>query len=127
MLKKFSVIAAAAVATVAVAACGTAEIDTTEAQAATAASLSATYEAYYAEQGISSADAGSSGITFTCPDTVPEGETFSCTIGGKNSGESVDVQMTFNDSTELVAVDQKAYDAAVVRVDEAETVALEAG
>ncbi len=126
MLKKFSVIAAA-VATLAVAACGTTEIDTTEAQAGTAASINATYQEYYAEQGITSAEAASSGVTFTCPDSVPEGETFSCTIKGKNSGESVDVQMTFNDSTVLTPVDQKAYDAALIRVDQAETATVEAG
>ncbi len=126
MLKKFSVIAAAAVATLAVAACGTTEIDTTEAQAGTAASINATYQEYYAEQGITSAEAASSGVTFTCPDSVPEGETFSCTVKGKNSGESVDVQMTVTDDA-LAPVDQKAYDAALIRVDQAETATVEAG
>ncbi len=125
MLKKFSVIAAA-VATLAVAACGTTEIDTTEAQAGTAASINATYQEYYAEQGITSAEAASAGVTFTCPDNVAEGETFSCTVKGKNSGESVDVQMTVTDDA-LAPVDQKAYDAALIRVDQAETATVEAG
>ena len=127
MLKKFSVIAAAAVATVAVAACGTTTIDTTEATAADAAAINAEWQAYYAEQGITSAEAASAGVTFTCPDNVAEGETFSCTIKGTNSGESVDVQMTVKDGTQLAPVDEKAYAAAIVRVDEAEAATIEAG
>ena len=127
MLKKFSVIAAAAVANVAVAACGTTTIDTTEATAADAAAINAEWQAYYAEQGITSAEAASAGVTFTCPDNVAEGETFSCTIKGTNSGESVDVQMTVKDGTQLAPVDEKAYAAAIVRVDEAEAATIEAG
>ncbi|MBJ7342946.1 MAG: hypothetical protein JHC46_05100 [Solirubrobacteraceae bacterium] len=126
MLKKFSVIAAAAVATLAVAACGTTEIDLTAATEKEAQAITAVWQAYYAEQGITSAEAASSGVTFTCPDSVPEGETFSCTVKGKNSGESVDVQMTVTDDA-LAPVDQKAYDAALIRVDQAETATVEAG
>ncbi|MBJ7245018.1 MAG: hypothetical protein JHD03_09430 [Solirubrobacteraceae bacterium] len=127
MLKKFSVIAAAAVATLAVAACGTTEIDLTAATEKEAQAITAVWQAYYAEQGITSAEAASAGVTFTCPDSVAEGETFSCTIKGTNSGESVDVQMTVNDATKLVPVDKKAFDAAIAQMDAAEGATVEAG
>jgi len=122
MLKKFSVIAAAAVATVAVAACG--GYDPTDAANAYANDVNATWQTYVTDHGLTSAEATSAGVTFTCPTNVQKDQDFACTLKGKNTGESVDVQMQINSSDELVPANQGTFEAADVRIEAAELAAI---
>jgi hypothetical protein len=122
MLKKFSVIAAAAVATVAVAACG--GYDPTAAADDYANTINSQWETYYTDKGLTSSEAASAGVTFTCPDNVQKDEAFTCTLEGKNSGESVDVQMEVNDSDVLVPANDTDYNDAVTQIDAAEAAGI---
>lgn len=122
MLKKFSVVAAAAVATVAVAACG--GYDPTDAANTYANDINAQWQTYVTDHGLTSTQAASAGITFTCPTNVQKDQAFTCTMKGKNSGDTVDVQMQVNSSDQLVAANDTTFAAAELRLDKAEAAAI---
>jgi len=122
MLKKFTVVAAAAVATVAVAACG--GYDPTDAANTYANTVNAQWQTFVTDHGLTSTQAATAGVTFTCPTNVQKDQDFTCTLKGKNSGESVDVQMQINSSDELVPANEANLAAAELRLDKAELAAI---
>jgi hypothetical protein len=114
MLKKFSVIAAAGVATVALVACG--GYDVTPAADSYAQTANDEIKALEAELGLTGTEAAGASVTFTCPKSVQKDEVFTCTVKGSLTGETIDVEMKVNSSDELVPANAAAYTAAEERL-----------
>jgi len=124
MLKKFSVIAAAAVATVAVAACG--GYDPTAAADSYAQTANDQVKAMEAELGLTGTEAAGASVTFTCPKNVQKDQVFTCTVKGSLTGETIDVEMKINSSDELVPANAAAYTAAEERLAKTEYASVNA-
>jgi len=126
MLKKFSVIAAAAVATVAVAACGAAL--STEAQTqAIASGMTDAFKSASITNGLTEAQVADAGFDLTCPSDVKADQDVNCTLKGKLSGESAEAAMKTDSDGVLAIADDAALGDSLVVIEEAELAAIEAG
>ncbi len=126
MLKKFSVIAAAAVATVAVAACGAAL--NTEAQTQTLVTgMNDAFKSANIANGLTEAEVAEAGFNLTCPGDVKADQEVNCTLEGKLSGESDEVAMKTDSDGVLAIADDAALSASMLVIDQAEVAAIKAG
>lgn len=105
MLKKFAVVIAAGVATVALAACG--GYDPTDAVNNFNKEVNSQIQSSLSSAGITASVATDAGVDLKCPSDVEKETPFTCTVTGKLSEKTVDVQMEVNSSDEL-APDRKS-------------------
>ncbi|MEI7692649.1 MAG: hypothetical protein WCJ50_09035 [Actinomycetes bacterium] len=122
MTKQFAAVIAAAVATIALAACG--GYDPTEAVNNFNKQVNGQIQSALSSAGITDSAAKGAGVDMSCPSDVQKEQAFTCTVTGKLSKKSVDVQMQVNSSDELAAASDSAFTAALKRLSTAEGAAV---
>ena len=70
--------------------------------------------------GVSPEFASRAGITLSCPSDVEKETPFTCTITGKESGKTIDIEMEINSQDELDAVKAADFNRAIKGVTTAE-------
>jgi len=122
MTKQFAAGIAAAVATVALAACG--GYDPTDAVNNFNKQVNSQIQSSLSTAGITGSAAAGAGVTMSCPKDVQKEQAFTCTIKGKMSEKTVDVQLQINSSDELAPANNSAFSAALNRLSTAEGTAV---
>ncbi|MDP4603902.1 MAG: hypothetical protein NWQ82_03330 [Solirubrobacteraceae bacterium] len=122
MLKKFAVVIAAGVATVALAACG--GYDPTDAVNNFNKEVNSQIQSSLSSAGITASVATDAGVDLKCPSDVEKETPFTCTVTGKLSEKTVDVQMEVNSSDELAPANNSAFSAALNTLSTAEGTAV---
>jgi len=122
MTKQLASVIAAAVATVALAACG--GYDPTDAVNSFNDTINSEIQSSLSTAGLTGAEAADAGVDLKCPNDVQKEEAFTCTVTGKLSGKSADVQMEVNSSDELAPVNESAFQGQLDTISESEGVAV---
>jgi len=122
MTTKLVTVFAAAVATVALAACG--GYDPTEAVNNFNKQVNGQIQSALSSAGITGSAAADAGVNMSCPSDVQKDQDFTCTVTGKLSDKSVDVQMQVNSSDELAPANNSAFSAALDKLSTAEGTAV---
>ena len=122
MTQKLAAVLAAVVATVALAACGA--YDPTEAVNNFNKQLNSEIQSGLKSAGIKGPAATGAGVTLKCPTDVEKEKAFTCTLTGKMSKKSVDVQMVVNSSDELAAANNAAFSKSLNSLSRAEGTAV---
>jgi len=120
MTQKLAAALAAAVATVALAACG--GYDPTEAVNKFNDLANQKVQSVLSSKGINGSTAKSAGIDLGCPTDVQKEQPFTCTVTGKLSKKTIDVQMVINSSEALDPAKNSAFLAALEKIAVAEAV-----
>jgi hypothetical protein len=122
MTKQFAAVIAAAVATIALAACG--GYDPTEAVNNFNKQVNGQIQSALSSAGITGSAAADAGVNMSCPSDVQKEQDFTCTITGKLSEKSVDIQMQVNSSDELAPANNSAFSAALDKLSTVEGTAV---
>lgn len=122
MTKQLAAVIAAAVATVALAACG--GYDPTDAVNNFNKEVNSQIQSSLSSAGITASVATDAGVDLKCPSDVEKETPFTCTVTGKLSEKTVDVQMEVNSSDELAPANNSAFSAALNTLSTAEGTAV---
>lgn len=122
MTKQFAAGFAAAATTVALAACG--GYDPTDAVNNFNKQVNAQIQSSLSAAGIKGSSATDAGVDMSCPSDVQKEQAFTCTVTGKMSKKSVDVQMQVNSSDELAPANNSAFSTALNKLSTAEGTAV---
>ena len=122
MLKKFGVVIAAGVATVFLAACG--GYDPTDAVNNFNKGVNSQIQSSLSSAGITGSAATDAGVDLKCPSNVEKETPFTCTVTGKLSEKTVDVQMEVNSSDELAPANNTAFSTTLDKLSTAEGTAV---
>ena len=118
MTKQLAAVAAASLAAVAIAACG--GYDPTDAVNTFNKDVNSQIQSSLSSAGITGAAATDAGVDLKCPTNVEKETPFTCTVTGKLSEKTVDVQMEVNSSDELAPANNSAFSAALNTLSTAE-------
>lgn len=66
--------------------------------------------------GVKPEFASKAGLTLSCPTDVEKETPFTCTLTGKESGKTIDIEMKINDQDELDAVKAADFNKALERI-----------
>ena len=122
MTKQLASIIAAAVATVALAACG--GYDPTDAVNNFNKEVNSQIQSSLSSAGLTGSAATDAGVDLKCPTNVEKETPFTCTVTGKLSGKTVDVQMDVNSSDELAPTNSSAFSKSIGDLSTAEGTAV---
>ena len=122
MTKQLASVIAAAVATVALAACG--GYDPTDAVNNFNKEVNSQIQSSLSSAGITGSAATDAGVDLKCPTNVEKETPFTCTVTGKLSGKTVDVQMDVNSSDELAPTNSSAFSKSIGDLSTAEGTAV---
>lgn len=122
MTKQLAAVAAASLAAVALAACG--GYDPTDAVNTFNKEVNSQIQSSLSSAGITGAAATDAGVDLKCPSDVEKETPFTCTVTGKLSGKTVDVQMEVNSSDELAPANNTAFSTTLDKLSTAEGTAV---
>ena len=122
MTKQLASVIAAAVATVALAACG--GYDPTDAVNNFNKEVNSQIQSSLSSAGITGSAATDAGVDLKCPSDVEKETPFTCTVTGKLSEKTVDVQMDVNSSDELAPTNSSAFSKSIGDLSTAEGTAV---
>ena len=122
MTKQLASVIAAAVATVALAACG--GYDPTDAVNSFNKEVNSQIQSSLSSAGITGSAATDAGVDLKCPSDVEKETPFTCTVTGKLSEKTVDVQMEVNSSDELAPANNTAFSTTLDKLSTAEGTAV---
>lgn len=122
MTKQLAAVAAASLAAVALAACG--GYDPTDAVNTFNKEVNSKIQSSLSSAGITGAAATDAGVDLKCPSDVEKETPFTCTVTGKLSGKTVDVQMEVNSSDELAPANETAFSTTLDKLAAAEGTAV---
>ena len=122
MTKQLAAVAAASLAAVALAACG--GYDPTDAVNTFNKDVNSQIQSSLSSAGITGAAATDAGVDLKCPTNVEKETPFTCTVTGKLSGKTVDVQMDVNSSDELAPANNTAFSTTLDTLSTAEGTAV---
>ncbi len=122
MTKQLASVIAAAVATVALAACG--GYDPTDAVNNFNEEVNSQIQSSLSSAGLTGSAATDAGVDLKCPTNVEKETPFTCTVTGKLSGKTVDVQMDVNSSDELAPTNSSAFSKSIGDLSTAEGTAV---
>ena len=122
MNKQLAAVAAASLAAVALAACG--GYDPTDAVNTFNKDVNSQIQSSLSSAGITGAAATDAGVDLKCPSDVEKETPFTCTVTGKLSGKTVDVQMEVNSSDELAPANNTAFSTTLDTLSTAEGTAV---
>ena len=122
MTKQLAAVTAASLAAVALAACG--GYDPTDAVNTFNKDVNSQIQSSLSSAGITGAAATDAGVDLKCPTNVEKETPFTCTVTGKLSGKTVDVQMDVNSSDELAPANSSAFSKAIGDLSTAEGTAV---
>ena len=122
MNKQLAAVAAASLAAVALAACG--GYDPTDAVNTFNKDVNSQIQSSLSSAGITGAAATDAGVDLKCPTNVEKETPFTCTVTGKLSGKTVDVQMDVNSSDELAPANNTAFSTTLDKLSTAEGTAV---
>ncbi len=122
MTKQLASVIAAAVATVALAACG--GYDPTDAVNNFNKEVNSQIQSSLSSAGLTGSAATDAGVDLKCPTNVEKETPFTCTVTGKLSGKTVDVQMDVNSSDELAPTNSSAFSKSIGDLSTAEGTAV---
>lgn len=122
MTKQFAAVTAASVAAVALAACG--GYDPTDATNTFNKEVNSQIQSSLSSAGLTGAAATDAGVDLKCPTNVEKETPFTCTVTGKLSGKTVDVQMDVNSSDELAPTNSSAFSKSIGDLSTAEGTAV---
>ena len=120
MTTKLAAVFAAVIATLALAACG--GYDPTDAVNKFNDIANQKVQSALKGKGISGSVAASAGVDLKCPTDVQQEQPFTCTVTGKLSKKTIDVQMVINSSEALDPAKNSAFLAALEKIAVAEAV-----
>ena len=122
MTKQFAAVTAASLAAVALAACG--GYDPTDAVNTFNKEVNSQIQSSLSSAGITGSAATDAGVDLKCPSDVEKETPFTCTVTGKLSGKTVDVQMEVNSSDELAPANNTAFSTTLDTLSTAEGTAV---
>ena len=122
MTKQLAAVTAASLAAVALAACG--GYDPTDAVNTFNKDVNSQVQSSLSAAGITGAAATDAGVDLKCPSDVEKETPFTCTVTGKLSGKTVDIQMEVNSSDELAPANDTAFSTALDTLSTAEGTAV---
>ena len=122
MTKQLASVTAASLAAVALAACG--GYDPTDAVNTFNKDVNSQVQSSLSAAGITGAAATDAGVDLKCPSDVEKETPFTCTVTGKLSGKTVDIQMEVNSSDELAPANDTAFSTALDTLSTAEGTAV---
>ena len=122
MTKQLAAVTAASLAAVALAACG--GYDPTDAVNTFNKDVNSQIQSSLSSAGITGAAATDAGVDLKCPTNVEKETPFTCTVTGKLSGKTVDVQMEVNSSDELAPANNTAFSTTLDTLSTAEGTAV---
>jgi hypothetical protein len=122
MSKQLAAVAAASLAAVALAACG--GYDPTDAVNTFNKDVNSQIQSSLRSAGITGAAATDAGVDLKCPSDVEKETPFTCTVTGKLSDKTVNVQMEVNSSDELAPANDTAFSTALDTLSTAEGTAV---
>ena len=122
MTKQLAAVTAASLAAVALAACG--GYDPTDAVNTFNKDVNSQIQSSLSSAGITGAAATDAGVDLKCPTNVEKETPFTCTVTGKLSGKTVDVQMDVNSSDELAPTNSSAFSKSIGDLSTAEGTAV---
>jgi len=122
MTTKLAAVFAAVIATLALAACG--GYDPTDAVNKFNDIANQKVQSALKGKGISGSVAASAGVDLKCPTDVQQEQPFTCTVTGKLSKKSFDVQMVINSSEELDPANTAAFGKVIGKAAFAEGIAV---
>ncbi len=122
MTKQLAAVTAASLAAVALAACG--GYDPTDAVNNFNKEVNSQIQSSLSSAGITGSAATDAGVDLKCPSDVEKETPFTCTVTGKLSGKTVDVQMDVNSSDELAPTNSSAFSKAIGDLSTAEGTAV---
>ena len=122
MNKQLAAVAAASLAAVALAACG--GYDPTDAVNNFNKEVNSQIQSSLSSAGLTGSAATDAGVDLKCPTNVEKETPFTCTVTGKLSGKTVDVQMDVNSSDELAPTNSSAFSKSIGDLSTAEGTAV---
>ena len=122
MTKQFAAVTAASLAAVALAACG--GYDPTDAVNTFNKEVNSQIQSSLSSAGITGSAATDAGVDLKCPSDVEKETPFTCTVTGKLSEKTVDVQMEVNSSDELAPANNTAFSTTLDKLSTAEGTAV---
>ena len=122
MTKQFAAVTAASLAAVALAACG--GYDPTDAVNTFNKEVNSEIQSSLSSAGLTGSAATDAGVDLKCPTNVEKETPFTCTVTGKLSGKTVDVQMEVNSSDELAPANNTAFSTTLDTLSTAEGTAV---
>ena len=122
MTKQLAAVTAASLAAVALAACG--GYDPTDAVNNVNKEVNSQIQSSLSSAGITGSAATDAGVDLKCPSDVEKETPFTCTVTGKLSGKTVDVQMDVNSSDELAPTNSSAFSKSIGDLSTAEGTAV---
>ena len=122
MNKQLAAVAAASLAAVALAACG--GYDPTDAVNTFNKDVNSQIQSSLSSAGLTGSAATDAGVDLKCPTNVEKETPFTCTVTGKLSGKTVDVQMDVNSSDELAPTNSSAFSKSIGDLSTAEGTAV---
>ena len=122
MTKQFAAVTAASLAAVALAACG--GYDPTDAVNTFNKEVNSEIQSSLSSAGLTGSAATDAGVDLKCPTNVEKETPFTCTVTGKLSEKTVDVQMEVNSSDELAPANNTAFSTTLDTLSTAEGTAV---
>ena len=122
MTKQLAAVTAASLAAVALAACG--GYDPTDAVNNFNKEVNSQIQSSLSSAGLTGSAATDAGVDLKCPTNVEKETPFTCTVTGKLSGKTVDVQMDVNSSDELAPTTSSAFSKSIGDLSTAEGTAV---
>ncbi len=122
MTKQLAAVTAASLAAVALAACG--GYDPTDAVNNFNKEVNSQIQSSLSSAGLTGSAATDAGVDLKCPTNVEKETPFTCTVTGKLSGKTVDVQMDVNSSDELAPTNSSAFSKSIGDLSTAEGTAV---
>ena len=122
MTKQLAAVTAASLAAVALAACG--GYDPTDAVNTFNKEVNSEIQSSLSSAGLTGSAATDAGVDLKCPTNVEKETPFTCTVTGKLSGKTVDVQMDVNSSDELAPTNSSAFSKSIGDLSTAEGTAV---
>lgn len=122
MNKQLAAVATASLAAVALAACG--GYDPTDAVNNFNKEVNSQIQSSLSSAGITGSVATDAGVDLKCPSDVEKETPFTCTVTGKLSDKTVNVQMEVNSSDELAPANNTAFSTALNKLSTAEGTAV---